>query len=102
MEGKGCRSAVLLPPPEFRWKHGPPLCHPERSRGICGPPIHHRIWMEASARGLDRSKLRKGTMRNQPFIVASIAALLLFGASTSAQPQEQSQPVPDAPQPQKK
>jgi tetratricopeptide (TPR) repeat protein len=41
-------------------------------------------------------------MRNQPFIVASIAALLLFGASTSAQPQEQSQPVPDAPQPQKK
>jgi tetratricopeptide (TPR) repeat protein len=41
-------------------------------------------------------------MRNQSFIVASIAALLLFGANTSAPAQEQSQPVPDAPQPQKK
>jgi tetratricopeptide (TPR) repeat protein len=41
-------------------------------------------------------------MRNQSFIVASIAALLMFGASTSAQAQQQSQPVPDAPQPQKK
>jgi len=41
-------------------------------------------------------------MRNQTFIIASIAALLLFGASTSAQAQQQSQPVPDAPQPQKK
>jgi tetratricopeptide (TPR) repeat protein len=50
----------------------------------------------------DRSRLNKGTMRNQSFIVASIAALLMFGASTSAQAQQQSQPVPDAPQPQKK
>jgi tetratricopeptide (TPR) repeat protein len=41
-------------------------------------------------------------MRNQSFIVASIAALLMFGASTSAQAQQQSAPVPDAPQPQKK
>jgi tetratricopeptide (TPR) repeat protein len=41
-------------------------------------------------------------MRNQSFIVASIAALLMFGASRSAQAQQQSQPVPDAPQPQKK
>src|SRR6202041_2826417 len=49
-----------------------------------------------------RSRLRGGTMRNQSFIVASIAALLMFGASTSAQAQQQSAPVPDAPQPQKK
>jgi tetratricopeptide (TPR) repeat protein len=41
-------------------------------------------------------------MRNQSFIVASIAALLMFGASRSAPAQQQSQPVPDAPQPQKK
>jgi tetratricopeptide (TPR) repeat protein len=41
-------------------------------------------------------------MRNQSFIVASIAALLLFGATTFAQAQQQSAPVPDAPQPQKK
>ena len=41
-------------------------------------------------------------MRNQSFIVASIAALLMFGASTSVRAQQQSQPVPDAPQPQKK
>jgi tetratricopeptide (TPR) repeat protein len=41
-------------------------------------------------------------MRNQSFIVASIAALLLFGANTSAPAQQQGQPVPDAPQPQKK
>jgi hypothetical protein len=50
----------------------------------------------------DRSRLNKGTMRNQSFIVASIAALLMFGASPSAQAQQQSQPVPDGPQPQKK
>src|SRR5580698_6835577 len=50
----------------------------------------------------DRSRLREGTMRNQSFIVASIAALLMFGASRSAPAQQQSQPVPDAPQPQKK
>jgi len=41
-------------------------------------------------------------MRNQSLIVASIAALLLFGASSSAQAQQPTQPVPDAPQPQKK
>jgi tetratricopeptide (TPR) repeat protein len=50
----------------------------------------------------DRSRLREGTMRNQSFIVASIAALLMFGASRSVEAQQQSQPVPDAPQPQKK
>ena len=37
-------------------------------------------------------------MRNTPLIVASIAALLTFGAHA----QQQSQPVPDGPQPQKK
>jgi tetratricopeptide (TPR) repeat protein len=41
-------------------------------------------------------------MRNQSFIIASIAALLMFGASRPAQAQQQSPPVPDAPQPQKK
>src|SRR3984957_3405847 len=50
----------------------------------------------------DRSRLREGTMRNQSFIVASIATLLMFGASRSVEAQQQSQPVPDAPQPQKK
>lgn len=38
-------------------------------------------------------------MRNRSLIVASIAALLTFGAGPSANAQ---QPVPDAPQPQKK
>ena len=41
-------------------------------------------------------------MRNPPPIVALVAALLTFGTGASAQTQQQSQPVPDAPQPQKK
>jgi tetratricopeptide (TPR) repeat protein len=41
-------------------------------------------------------------MRNPSPIVALFAALLIFGPGTSAQTQQQSQPVPDAPQPQKK
>jgi tetratricopeptide (TPR) repeat protein len=41
-------------------------------------------------------------MRKFPFIVASIAALLVFGASEPVRAQQQSQAVPDAPQPQKK
>jgi hypothetical protein len=41
-------------------------------------------------------------MRNPPPIVALFAALLTFGLGASAQTQQQSQPVPDAPQPQKK
>src|SRR5580698_10742991 len=24
---------------EFQWKSHPPLCHPERSRGICSAPL---------------------------------------------------------------
>src|ERR1700674_5478452 len=31
---------------EYKWKHRPPLCHPERSRGICSslhrPPMHRK------------------------------------------------------------
>jgi hypothetical protein len=41
-------------------------------------------------------------MRKFPLIVASIAALLVFGASEPVRAQQQSQAVPDAPQPQKK
>jgi len=41
-------------------------------------------------------------MRKLPLIVASIAALLVFGASESLRGQQQSQAVPNAPQPQKK
>ncbi len=41
-------------------------------------------------------------MRKLPLIVASIAALLVFGASEPVRAQQQSQAVPDAPQPQKK
>ncbi len=41
-------------------------------------------------------------MRKLPLIVASIAALLVFGASEPVRAQQQSQTVPDAPQPQKK
>jgi tetratricopeptide (TPR) repeat protein len=41
-------------------------------------------------------------MRRLPLIVASIAALLVFGASEPVRAQQQSQTVPDAPQPQKK
>ena len=41
-------------------------------------------------------------MRNPPPIVALVAALLTFGPGASGQTQQQSQPVPDAPQPQKK
>jgi tetratricopeptide (TPR) repeat protein len=41
-------------------------------------------------------------MRNPPPIVAVVAALLTFGTGGSARAQQQSQPVPDAPQPQKK
>jgi hypothetical protein len=41
-------------------------------------------------------------MRNPHPIVALVAALLTFGMGASAQTQQQSQPVPDAPQPQKK
>jgi hypothetical protein len=29
------------------WKLRPPLCHPERSRGICGSLNQHLLWMEA-------------------------------------------------------
>jgi tetratricopeptide (TPR) repeat protein len=42
--------------------------------------------------------MKTATMRNKPLVVASITALLTFGACA----QQQSQPVPDAPQPQKK
>ena len=42
--------------------------------------------------------MKTATMRNKPLVVASITALLTFGASA----QQQSQPSPDAPQPQKK
>jgi tetratricopeptide (TPR) repeat protein len=41
-------------------------------------------------------------MRNPLPIVALVAALLTFGTGASAQSQQQSQPVPDAPQPQQK
>jgi tetratricopeptide (TPR) repeat protein len=41
-------------------------------------------------------------MRKFPIIVALIAALLVFGASEPVRAQQQSQAVPDAPQPQKK
>ena len=41
-------------------------------------------------------------MRNPSPIVALVAALLTFGPGASAQTQPQSQPAPDAPQPQKK
>jgi tetratricopeptide (TPR) repeat protein len=41
-------------------------------------------------------------MRNPPPIVALVAVLLTFGTGASALTQQQSQPVPDAPQPQKK
>ena len=49
-----------------------------------------------------RSKIKEATMRNSSSIVALVAALLTFGTGASAQTQQQSQPVPDAPQPQKK
>jgi tetratricopeptide (TPR) repeat protein len=41
-------------------------------------------------------------MRNPSSIVALVAALLTFGLGASAQTQQPGQPVPDAPQPQKK
>jgi tetratricopeptide (TPR) repeat protein len=47
------------------------------------------------------SKLKAATMRNGAFIVALITALLGAGSCAHAQ-QQQSQAVPDAPQPQKK
>jgi hypothetical protein len=31
-------SAVLLPSTHSQWKRRPPICHPERSRGICSAP----------------------------------------------------------------
>jgi tetratricopeptide (TPR) repeat protein len=48
------------------------------------------------------SKLKVATMRNGPLIVAWISALLTLGAGGSVLAQQQSQTVPDTPQPQKK
>lgn len=73
------------------------LCTQELKREILAP-LRDEIPLLSSTKP-ERSKIREATMRIQLPIVALAAVLLTFGLGGFAQTQ---QPVPDAPQPQKK